>query len=286
MLAVTAALAILSAGMYAPAQIPTPRPPVLGVELRYDPPLGEVARYRVSLKVEGEQVSLGERLPVAWKAEAQVTEEVVARESDGSFWLRTTARLSDVTGGNGMFANGAPTEWPEVRLHLSRRGEVLETARADIAGESGVREQALASLISESSPIILPHGAVQSGDAWQVEAGGARQSNRLVSLQGEGDSRVARVASVATWPLTLDESVPELGLETHLTGEARETSESELLVRTGLVRRQKGRTHLVTKSEVTLSLPDGPKVFPIESNLTVTFDIRLISVDGRPMGSR
>jgi len=285
-LALAAALAVLSAGIYAPAEVATPMPPVLGVELRYDPPLGEAARYRVTLKVEGEQVSLGERLPVAWEAEAEVTEEVVARESDGSFWLRTTARLRDVTGGNGAFANGAPTAWPEVRLHLSQRGEVLETARADIAGALGVREQALASLISESNPIILPNGPVQSGDEWQVEAGAARQSNRFLSLKGEGDSQVARVASVATWPLTVDESVPELGLETHLTGEARQTSETELLVRTGLVRRQTGRTHLVTKSEATLSLPDGSKVFPIQSDLTVTFDVRLISVDGRPIGSR
>jgi hypothetical protein len=119
-----------------------------------------------------------------------------------------------------------------------------------------------------------------------VEVGAARQTNRLISLQGRGDSQIARIASVASWPLALDEVVAELGLETHLTGEARQSSELELLPETGLVRRHTGRAHIVTSSSVSLSLPEGPQLFAMESDLTVAFDVRLIAVDGRPVGSR
>ncbi|MFB3879952.1 MAG: hypothetical protein ACE149_01750 [Armatimonadota bacterium] len=286
MLALVALLAALSTGLYTPAQTLIPPPPAFGVLLRYDPPLGQVARYRVSLNVEGQQISLGERLPVAWKAEAEVTEEVVAKGADGSFWLRTSAKVSRLSGGNGMFANGAAAEWPEVRLHLSQTGEVLESAQAGVAGASDARERALAALITESNPLVLPTEPVGPGDTWEVGTDGARQRSRLLLVEGEGDSRIARISTVATWPLAVDEIVSALGLETHLTGEARQTSETELLLATGTVCRQTGRTHLVTRSRVTLSLPDGNKVFSMKSDLSVAFDVLLVSVDGRPVARR
>jgi hypothetical protein len=285
MFSLATVLILLSAGMYAPSAAPPATAPVRGALLRYDRPLGQLARYHISLDVHGVEVSLGERLPVKWQAEVEVAEEVIARGADGSVWLRVTSRLTDVTDSNGVFANGATVEWPETRLHLSPRGEVLETAQPDTKGDARARERAFAALVTQVSPIILPQGPAQPGDQWQVETGSGRQTNRLLSLQGSGDRQVARIASVATSPLAIDESVDELGLRTHLAGEARQTSELDLLLSSGLVRRHTGRTHIVTRSQTTLSLPDGPQVFNMESNLTIAFEIRLLTVDGRPVGS-
>jgi hypothetical protein len=292
------ALVAMAAGMYETAAAPS-HP---GVALRYDPPLGQTARYRVSLDVSGSQTSLGERLPVRWKAEGELWEEVVARGGDGSFWLRVTVETMTVTEANGAFANSLGGGWPEVRLHISATGAVIEAkpaagrgrpssppraGRAPPQGDgTGARERAIGSLMAELAPLILPDDPVARGDTWTADtAGGGRQTNRLLSVEGSGDSQVARIASSSRSPLALDEGIAELGLATQLSGEARQTSELELLVSGGLVLRHKGSTHLMTKSQVTLSLPEGEERFPMESDLTIVFDLRLRTVDGKSVSA-
>ncbi len=282
----------LSAGMYAPVEAPAVRAPIGGVELRYHRPLGQVAHYLLSLDVQGAQVSLGETLPVRWKADIELSEEVIAKGADGSLWLRMKARPVGLSNANGAFAGGMTREWPEVRLHLSSRGELLEIARDEAKGEPGARERALTALMAEVTPVILPAAPVQPGEEWQVAANGARQTNRLLSIKATDGQEIARIACVSTSPLSFDETIQELGLETHLTGEARQTSDLELLVSSGLTRRHRGRAHIVTKSQTSLSsLPasggtEGSQTFSMESDLTVSFDLRLKSTDGQPVGAR
>jgi hypothetical protein len=286
MLFLLAALVAMAAGMWAPAGAPAAAPSSQGVALRYDPPLGQIARYRVSLDVTGTQTSLGERLPVRWKAEGELREEVVAKGGDGSFWLRVHMGPLVVTEADGTFANGMGAEWPETRLHVSPTGEVLETAQVGSEKEEGARERALGALMVQVVPVILASRPIEPGREWKVESGGAKQTNRLLSLEGTGDSQTAHIASTSRSPLALDEGVAELGLVTRLSGEAQQTSELELAVRTGLVRRHKGRTHLVTRSQVSLSLPEGSETFLMESDLTIAFDIRLQTVDGKGISAR
>jgi hypothetical protein len=285
MFSLAAVLVLLSAGMYAPTEVPAAAAPARGTLLRYDRPLGQIAQYHITLDVQGVEVSLDERLPVKWRAKVQISEEVIARAADGSIWLRVTSRPIDVTAGNGVFANGAAIEWPATQLHVSPRGEVLEIAQPATPGDPRARERTFAQLMTQSSPVVLPEGPVEPRDEWQVETKGARQTNRLLSVNGSGDGALARIASAITLPLALDETIDELGLMTHLAGESRQTSELELLLSSGLVRRHKGRSHIVTRSQTTLSLPDGPQVFEMESDLMMSFDIRLVAVDGRPVGS-
>jgi hypothetical protein len=286
MLCLLTALVAMAAGMYAPAGAPAAAPSSPGVALRYDPPLGQTARYRISLDVTGTQTSLGERLPVRWRAEGEVREEVVAKQGDGSFWLRVTPGRMTVSEANGTFANGLGTEWPAMRLHVWPTGEVLETAQVGSEENKRARERALGALMAQVVPVILADRPIEPGGEWKVESGGAKQTNRLLSLEGTGDSQIARISSTSRSPLALDEGVAELGLLARLSGEAQQASELELAVRTGLVRRHKGRTHLVTKSQVALSLPEGSETFLMESDLTIAFDIRLQNVDGKGSSAR
>jgi len=286
MIPLLTALVAMAAGMYAPAGALAAAPSSQGVALRYDPPLGQTARYRVSLDVTGTQTSLGERLPVRWKAQGELREEVVAKGADGSFWLRVTAGRMTVSEANGAFASGMGTEWPEVRLHVCPTGEVLETAQVGSEKEAGTRERSLGALMAQVVPVILASGPIEPGREWKVESGGSKQTNRLLSVEGTGDAQTAHISSTSRSPLALDAGVAELGLATQLSGEARQTSELELAVRTGLVRRHKGRTHLVTRSQVSLSLPEGAETFLMESDLTIAFDIRLQNADGKGLSAR
>ncbi len=273
----------VSTGMYAPEGVLATKPPT-GIILRYDRPLGQVARYRVSLDVQGVEVSLGERLPVKWKAEVEISEEVIARGSDGSIWLRVTSRPIKVSDSNGTLANGAAIQWPATRVYLSSRGEVLKAAEPDTEGSPHARERAFASLLTQAAPIVLPEGAVQLGDEWQAENGSARQTNHLVSISGVGEHQTARITSVADLSLNTVESIEELGMDTHLGGEVRETSQLDLLIHAGLTLRHKGRSHIVTTTKTTLALPEGPpEEFVMESDLTLAFNIRLVAVNGMPV---
>ena len=252
-----------------------------GIELTYDRPLGQVAQYRMSLKARGEQRSLGERLPVRWKAQFELVEEVVAKGTDGTLWLRVRARHLDVTDSAGTLAGGMPARWPTLQVRLTPRGELIDVSPAIGEPDPGPRERALASLMMQPGAIVLPEGRVQVGEEWTYESGGIRQTSRLLSVAASGGDEVARIATTGSSPLALDEASPALGLTTRLTGRVQQESEVDLLVAQGLVARHRGEMHLETKSQVALDLPDGPGPFEMETDLRVTFDVQLIAIDGQ-----
>lgn len=288
------ALLAVAAGMWALAGQAAPASPE-EVVLRYDPPLGQVARYRFRLYVSGTQTSLGETLPVRWQAEGKWQEEVVAKQADGSFCLRVTARPVTVSDANGAFANGLGAALPALLVCVSPTGAVIETTptagpdRGALSEErpAKTQERSLASFIMQLSPVLLPDGPVSPGSTWTVEtAAGGRQSNRLLSVERAGDSQIARISSSSRSPLALEEGVAELGLATRLSGEAQGVSELEMAVRSGLVRHHQGRSRLVTRSQVSLSVPEVPEAFLMEGDLVVSFDLRLEALDGKAVSPR
>ncbi len=257
-----------------------------GLALSYDRPLGQVARYHLSLDAQGELESLGERLPVRWKAEFGLAEEVVAKRTDGTLWLRVPARLVEVRDAAGTLAGAIPAKWPVVQVELSPRGELIDVSLAIGEPDPGPRERGFTALMVQPSPIVLPDRRVQVGDEWKYERGSAHQANRLVSLTEVGGDTVAHIASTASSPLSLEEASPALGLTTLLTGQVRQRSQMDLLVGRGLVQRHTGEMQVETKSEVALLLPEGTQGFEMASNLTIAFDLQLLSIDGQPAGGR
>jgi hypothetical protein len=273
---------IIALGSLTPLALPAPAPAAAGVLLRYGGPLGRVAEYRLTLDVTGEQVRLEERRPVRIRAELEFTEEVIAHERGDVLWLRVRARPLEVKDPTGTFVSGGRASWPEVRLRVTRRGEVLE-AFLDAGGDAaGPPERALASLMMQPAPVVMPTGPVAAGGAWSWERDGAHQSNRLIGLGGEGATRVARVASTGGAPIELHEGSEALGLRTRSSGEQTQTSELEVLVSSGLVTRHRGQMGVATESEVKLALPEGPETFAMRSDLQIDFDLRLVRVDGKP----
>ncbi len=256
-------------------------PPPSTWELRYRRPLGQVATYRLSLQVEGVQTSLGERRPVRIRAELELTEEVIAQEVEGAAWLRVHARVLEVRDPTGTFA-GLASQWPELKIRASPRGEVLDVSPAARESQLQPFERAFTSLMASAAgaPVVLPPSGlrVALGEEWEWEHQGARQQNRLLRVEGEGDRQVAHIASTASSPLALEESIEALGLRTHLTGDQTCTSELELLLTQGLVARHRGETRLRTRSQVALELEDGTQEFPLESTLRLLFDLRLTGV--------
>lgn len=275
MLSVTIALASL-----APLGTPAATSAPAGVLLRYGGPLGRVAEYRMTLDVRGEQVSLEERRPVRIRAELAFTEEVIAHERGDVLWLRVRARSLEVKDPTGTFASGGRGSWPEVRMRVTRRGEVLETFLDAGGGTAGPPERALASLLAQPAPVVMPTGPATAGAAWSWEREGARQSNRLIEVRGEGARQLARIESTGSAPIELHEGSEALGLTTRSRGEQTQTSELEVEVSSGLVRRHRGRMRAATESEVRLALPEGTEVFAMSSDLQIEFDLRLVRVDG------
>jgi len=268
----------------APANAAALPPP--GVELTYDRPLGQVAQYRMSLDARGEQKSLGERLPVRWKAQFEFVEEVVAKGTDGTLWLRVRARLLDVTDSAGTLAGGMPPRWPAVQVRLNPRGELIDVSAAIGEPDPGPRERGLMALMVQPGAIVLPARRVQVGEEWTYECGRIRQTSRLLSITTSGGDEVARIVSSGSSPLALDESSPALGLTTHLTGRVQQESQIDLLLAGGLVARHAGEMHLEAKSEAALDLPDGPAPFEMETDLRVAFDVQLATIDGQPVEPR
>ncbi len=253
-----------------------------GTALTYTRPLGQKARYRLTLEARGEQISLGERLPVRWQAEFELSEEVIALEQDGSLWLRVIGRSLTTKDSNGVFASGLPRGWPPMDLHVSKLGETIEVALSSPSDpEIGARERAFLTLAAQPPTIILPDQKVQPVDKWQWESQGAHQTNRLLSLTGPEDSLVATIESSGDAPLNLEESSPALGLTTRMTGSITSRAKAELLVGQGLLRWHKGELRLRTKSETTLDTQQGSEAFEMEADLSVAFDLRLLDVSTR-----
>ncbi len=250
------------------------------MELRYRRPLGQVAEYRLFLRVEGEQISLDERRPVRLSAELALTEEVIAQAQDGVLWLRVGARPVEVKDAGGTFGARGREHWPEVNVRVTPRGEVLAISPATGERRPDIGARSLISLMAQTAPVVLPPGPVAPGEEWEWESGGGRQRGRLLAMSGEGAAQTARIVSESRSPLALAEGSDALGLATHLTGEVAQQSEVELLVARGLVARHKGEMEVHANSQVTLALPGGPRVFDVQTDLEVEFDLQLVRVDG------
>lgn len=261
-----------------------PRPPDAGVLLRYDPPLGQVAEYHVTLEVRGEQTSLGESLPVRWRGGLEVTEEVIAKGVDGTLWLRVRTDIVEARDATGTLAGAMPAHYPAVHVRMSPLGEVVDVSVATGERASGPRERAFLSLATQPGLAVLPAGRVEAGDEWRADTGGGRQINRLLSLSESSSGVVALISSRRAGDLELSEGSSALGLHTSLRGHMTQASELRLLLGQGLVLEHKGQTELHTNSVASLDLPDGAEQFDIQAELTVDFDVQLVAVDGQPVG--
>lgn len=270
----------------AAASTPDVAPAPAGIGLTYDRPLGQVAVYRMSLEARGAQNSLGERLPVRWKAQFELVEEVVAKGKDGTLWLRSRSRLLDVTDSAGTLAGGMPARWPTIQVRLTPRGELVDVSPAIDEPNPGPRERGLTSLMMQAGAIVLPEGRLPVGQEWTYESEGLRQTSRLVSAAGAEGDRTAHISTSASSPLALDQTSPELGLTTRLTGRVQQQSELDLLLARGLVARHTGEMRIETSSQAALDLPEGSAPFEMTADLTVAFDIRLVAIDGEPVQGR
>jgi len=285
MLAIIPVIALLAAASHpvAAAHLNEVAAAPAGIELTYDRPLGQITQYRLALDARGEQKCLGERLPVRWKAQFEIVEEVVAKGIDGTLWLRVRARLLDVRDSAGTLAGGMPARWPAVQMKLTPRGELIDVSPAIDETNPGIRERSLASLMLQPGAIVLPSAPVQAGDEWTHDAAGVQQTSRIVSIAGPEGDETARISTVASSSLALDEASPALRLATRLTGQMQQESEADLLVGRGLVARHTGELHLATQSQSTLDLPNGAVPFEMEADLTVVFNVKLVAIDGKPV---
>lgn len=256
-----------------------------GIGLEYRAPLGRVAEYELRLVVEGEQVSLEETRPVHLRAVVEFSEEVIARQSDGVIWLRIHGRPQVVRDPTGTFGAGRRGLWPDIQLRVTPRGEVLDSSVAVGSEPPGPSERAFSSLMLQPAPVVLAANPVQVGDEWEWADGSREQRNRLVELLEVEGGQVARIASEGRAQLRLEEGSPALGLTTRLEGEQRQTSEMDLLVEEGLVVRHRGQISLHMESETVLVVAGEEKVFPMRSDLSIDFDLRLLRVDGRPVST-
>jgi hypothetical protein len=151
---------------------------------------------------------------------------------------------------------------------------------------AGPSERAFSSLMLQPAPVVLAENPVQVGDEWEWAEGPRGQRNRLVEVVEVEGGQVARIASQGRGLLRLEEGSPALGLTTRVEGQQRQTSEMELLVEEGLVVRHQGQLSLHTESETVLVVAGEERVFPMRSDLSIDFDLRLLRVDGRPVRAR
>lgn len=247
------------------------------VTLRYRGEVGRVAEYRLSLKVTGEQVSLGERRPVRLEAELELREEIVASGPE-EMVVRAEARPLKVKEPNGRFGAASQGSWPEVMVRITGQGEMLESSLSESRAHAGPFERAFASLLARPLLVVLPGQAVSPGARWQWEGKGARQTNRLLSVSGSNSGPVARIASSARAPVEVEEESAGLGVTTRVSGEETQVCQLDLLVEAGLAVRQKGEMSVRTAGEITLELPDGVRRFPVNSEMKASFDLRLVRV--------
>jgi len=273
--ALAALAAALAAGQAAGAQ----------VLLRYRGPIGQVREYRLSLRAEGEQVSLGERRPVHVEAEFALREEVVATGPADSFVLRVSARALKAKDPTGTFGSGQRSRFPPVEVRLSPRGEILE-ARPVSPDLLGPAERAFAALMTTTAALpILPEGPVSPGDRWRSQQGKVAQEARLASVARRKSGEVATISSLASGQIALDEESGRLGLTTSLSGEESVSAELDLLMDAGVVITSKGEARVRTNGEMVLALPEGARRFPVASEMRISFHLRLVSIDGRPVAA-
>lgn len=252
-------------------------PPAAAEALTYHGLAGRVAEYRMTVTGTGEQVSLEVRRPVRVEAEYLVREEVVSVQPDGSLWLLVSSKAVKVTDQTGAFgATGG--EFPAQRVHVSRRGEVLEAAPVKGESEPGMRARA-AAVLTRPQPVILPEGPAAVGATWEWEKQGGKQTNRLEGMTG---GRV-RIATSSRTPLGLQEASAALGLTAVMSGEETEAGTAEFSSELGLMVRHKGNGRVRTKTQVSMEAPDGRRTFTMALELRTAFEEQLVRVDGKPV---
>ncbi|MBN1460817.1 MAG: hypothetical protein JXA57_14895 [Armatimonadetes bacterium] len=254
-------------------------PPAPGLQLAYDPPLGQVAEYQLSMSVAGTQTSLDERVVVKWRGEATTREEVIARARDGAIWLRAWSTIESARDATGVLSGAFPLDLPTVQYRLSSRGEVLDVSTATGELSPDARGRALLALVSQMAPPVLPYYPICVGDTWSYENEEGVQTSRLVSLE----DGIACLHFKSTSHPHLRDGVAELGLTTDLTGEATQESQLYLQVSTGQVVRHVGDVRLRTASKTTLELPEGLHVFDIQADFDISLDVRLTRLNGEPV---
>lgn len=251
------------------------------VSLRYGGPVGQVAEYRLTTKMTGHQVSLGQRRPIAAEAEWEVREEVLSRDPDGATTRRLTARLVAKKDPTGAFTGG-PSGLPVLEVRVSPTGEVLASA-PEGAGTAGMLERALASLLARPVPVMLPAAPAEIGVPWRWERDGASQENTLLAVDESACGGRARITSTGTAPLALAEQSEALGLGTRLTGSETQTSTLDLLLEAGVPLRHQGKSVVQSNAEVALESPAGSHTFSLALEATVAFDLRLLRLNGAPV---
>ena len=249
------------------------------VTLRYHPHLGQVAVYRLTLRAEGEQSSLGERRPVRLEAELELREQATATSPAQAFWLRTRARLLKAKDPSGVLAAAARNGPPEMDLHVTSRGEVL-ASRIPHQDSYGPLGRAFGSLMAQPGGlVVLPEGPVREGASWQWQQDRARQATRLVSFLNGPSGLIARLSSTCASPLSLAEESEGLGLSTRLSGTETQVSGLDILVDKGVVVHNKGQLLVTTNGEIALDLPEGVRRFPVSSRMRIAFDLRLVGME-------
>jgi len=246
--------------------------------LRYRGRRGQVAVYRLTLTAKGEQISLGERRPINVEAEFELREEVTATSAADTMTVKIAPRVIRTRDSAGAFGNGERSRFPEVEVTMNALGEVLE-ARPLSDEHIGPYQRAFASILA-SPGIILPTGPVVAGDRWTWEQGGARQASRFVGMSQSPWGLVARVETTASSPMRVEEGSEGLGLNTIVSGFETQTSELELLTNSGVVFRNKGAVHTIAKGEISLELAQGPKTFPVASDIILSYHLKLIRLSG------
>jgi hypothetical protein len=102
------------------------------------------------------------------------------------------------------------------------------------------------------------------------------QTSQLVSLE----DGVACIHLKGVSHPHLQDGVAQLGLATDLSGEVTQDSLLYLQIATGQVLRHSGEVRLKTASTTTLALAEGPKVFDMQADLNIDFDLVLTRLDG------
>lgn len=256
-----------------------------GWRLCYRPSPGQRAAFHVTVDARGTQTLQDEQRTVRLRAEFEVSEETQRVEGDGSFWARVTGRALRIEDPTGTFGSTSRGPWPAVLVHLSPRGEVLET-KPEVPGDHvGPLPRAFARAMLQPIPVVLPKGPVAVGETWEWERAGARQVNRLEAVT-PGNPRVARIISHGRAPVHVEEVSPRLGLTTTAAGQMEQDSEVELLLPSGVVALHQGEVHLTTRGEVALWLGSQTRTFPLASDIRLRFSVKLTDLNGRPRPDR